>query len=144
MICRAAAKGHPWPSAAKPASCRFTLQLNIEVRPAWFDGAPKIKIKNKARARARARAALNRRGPYLKCRSEFIREVFVAATQIYGVSTGPFLDKSGPTQSAQENAYISPVGASLLAKDVIDTACCLDKPGGHIFREQARTMSVGS
>ncbi|KFE55997.1 hypothetical protein IV02_01645 [Pseudomonas syringae] len=85
----------PWPSAAKPASCRFTLQLNIEFRPAWFDGALKIKIKN--RARARARAALNRRDPYLKCRSEFIREVFVAATQIYGVSTGPFLDKSGAT-----------------------------------------------
>ena len=91
LSCRAAAKGHPWPSAAKPASCRFTLQLNIEFRPEWFDGALKIKIKN----RARARAALNRRGPYLKCRSEFIREAFVAATQIYGVSTGPFLDKPG-------------------------------------------------
>ena len=51
MICRAAAKGHPWPSAAKPASCRFTLQLNIEVRPAWFDGALKIKIKKQSQSR---------------------------------------------------------------------------------------------
>jgi len=51
LICRAAAKGHPWPSAAKPASCRFTLQLNIEVRPAWFDGALKIKIKKQSQSR---------------------------------------------------------------------------------------------
>jgi hypothetical protein len=90
---RAAAKGHPWPSAAKPASCRFTLQINVEFRPAWFDGALKIKIKN----RAKAKAALNLYEPYLNCRSEFIREAFVAATQIYGVSAGPFPDKSGPT-----------------------------------------------
>ncbi|SQF98067.1 Uncharacterised protein [Paucimonas lemoignei] len=45
LIRRVAAKGHPWPSAAKPASCRFPLRINIELRPAWFDGALKIKIK---------------------------------------------------------------------------------------------------
>ncbi|WP_221179543.1 hypothetical protein, partial [Pseudomonas poae] len=26
--------------------CRFTPQINIEFRPAWFDGAPEIKIKS--------------------------------------------------------------------------------------------------
>jgi hypothetical protein len=95
---RAAAKGHPWPSAAKPASCRFTLQINIEFRPAWFDGALKIKIKVKVKNKAKAKAALNLSGPYLNCRSEFIREAFVAAPQIYGISAGPFPDKSGPTR----------------------------------------------
>jgi hypothetical protein len=39
----------------------------------------------------------------------------VAATQIYGVSAGLL------------------VGASLLAKDVNDDACFLDKPGVHSF-----------
>jgi hypothetical protein len=43
LIRRAAAKGHPWPSAAKPASCRFARRINIGFRPAWFDGAPQIK-----------------------------------------------------------------------------------------------------
>jgi len=91
---RVAAKGHPWPSAAKPASCRFTLPINIELRPAWLYGALQIKIKNKAEAEAQA--ALNLCGPYLNGRSEFIREAQLAATRIYGVSADPFPDKSGP------------------------------------------------
>jgi hypothetical protein len=28
--------------------CRFTPRSNIEFRPSWFDGAPKIKIKSAA------------------------------------------------------------------------------------------------
>jgi len=52
LIRRAAAKGHPWPSAAKPASCRFARRINIEFRPAWFDGAPKIKIQINSRSAA--------------------------------------------------------------------------------------------
>jgi len=52
LIRRAAAKGHPWPSAAKPASCRFARRINIEFRPAWFNGAPKIKIKIKIKIKS--------------------------------------------------------------------------------------------
>ena len=40
--------GPPWPSAAKPASCRFTPRFNIGFRPAWFDGAPQIKSQIKS------------------------------------------------------------------------------------------------
>jgi hypothetical protein len=52
LIQRAAAKGHPWPSAAKPASCRFARRINIEFRPAWFDGAPKIKSQIKSQIKS--------------------------------------------------------------------------------------------
>ncbi len=40
----AAAKGHPWPSAAIPASMPGCPLRNACVRPAWFNGAPQIKI----------------------------------------------------------------------------------------------------
>ncbi|WP_236710109.1 hypothetical protein, partial [Pseudomonas sp. Root9] len=32
--------------------CRFTPQIPVEFRPAWFDGALKIKIKSRSRSRA--------------------------------------------------------------------------------------------
>ncbi|MGY2414593.1 hypothetical protein, partial [Pseudomonas pergaminensis] len=32
--------------------CRFTPQINIEFRPAWFDGAPKIKSKIKIKIKS--------------------------------------------------------------------------------------------
>ncbi len=34
--------------------CRFTPQIPVEFRPAWFDGAPEIKITSRSRARSRA------------------------------------------------------------------------------------------
>ncbi len=44
VIWGAAAMGHPWPSAAKPASCRFTPQIPIELRPSCLTGRFEIKI----------------------------------------------------------------------------------------------------
>ena len=46
----AAAKGHPWPSAANPASMPGCPLRNTFVQPAWFNGAPQIKIKIKIEA----------------------------------------------------------------------------------------------
>ena len=63
-----AAMGHPWPSAAKPASCRFTPQITVRFRPSCLTGRFQIKIKSAdqktadfviekdVRARARATA----------------------------------------------------------------------------------------
>ena len=45
---RVAAMGHPWPSAAKPASLPVSPLRNTCVRPAWFNGAPQINIKTAA------------------------------------------------------------------------------------------------
>ncbi|BBP57652.1 hypothetical protein PHLH4_12420 [Pseudomonas sp. St316] len=53
---RAAAKGHPWPSAATSASMPRCPLHNTCVRPAWFNGASRSRSRSKARARARARA----------------------------------------------------------------------------------------
>ena len=46
VIWGAAAMGHPWPSAAKPASCRFTPQIPVELRPSCLTGRFQIKIKS--------------------------------------------------------------------------------------------------
>jgi hypothetical protein len=46
----AAATGHPWPEAANPASLPGYPRFKTCVRPAWFDGAPKIKIKSRSKA----------------------------------------------------------------------------------------------
>ncbi|SED38380.1 hypothetical protein SAMN04515675_0931 [Pseudomonas costantinii] len=42
---RVAAMGHPWPSAAKPASLPVYPLHRAYLRPSWFNGAPKIKVK---------------------------------------------------------------------------------------------------
>ncbi|CAH0145106.1 hypothetical protein SRABI06_00566 [Pseudomonas brassicacearum] len=52
----AAAKGHPWPSAAIPASMPGCPLRNACVRPAWFNGAPRSRSRSRSKARARARA----------------------------------------------------------------------------------------
>ena len=44
VIWGAAAMGHPWPSAAKPASCRFTPQITVRLRPSCLTGRSQIKI----------------------------------------------------------------------------------------------------
>ena len=44
VIWGAAAMGHPWPSAAKPASCRFTPQITVEFRPSCLTGRSQIKV----------------------------------------------------------------------------------------------------
>ncbi len=45
----AAAKGHPWPSAAIPASMPGCPLRNACVRPAWFNGAPRSRSRSKAK-----------------------------------------------------------------------------------------------
>ncbi|KJR42668.1 hypothetical protein MCHI_001436 [Candidatus Magnetoovum chiemensis] len=47
---RAAAMGHPWPSAAKPASCRFTRSA-IPAFGLGLIGAVRARSRSKARAR---------------------------------------------------------------------------------------------
>ena len=32
--------------------CRFTPQIHVEFRPAWFNGAPKIKIKSQIKSKS--------------------------------------------------------------------------------------------
>nr|WP_263275068.1 hypothetical protein [Pseudomonas sp. YeP6b] len=41
--------GHPWPIAAKPASCRFTHAQSLR-SAIVVNGAPQIKIKSEAKA----------------------------------------------------------------------------------------------
>jgi hypothetical protein len=50
----AAATGHPWPEAANPASLPGYPRFKTCVRPAWFNGAPKIKIKIKIKSESKA------------------------------------------------------------------------------------------
>jgi hypothetical protein len=61
LIRRAAAKGHPWPSAAKPASMPVARRINIEFRPAWFNGAPKIKNQIKSQINSQINGQINGR-----------------------------------------------------------------------------------
>ena len=49
MLRGPAAKGHPWPSAAIPASMPGCPLRNAYVRPAWFNGAPRSRSRSKAK-----------------------------------------------------------------------------------------------
>ena len=57
----AAAKGHPWPSAAIPASMPGCPLRNACVRPAWFNGATRSRSRSRSRSRAKARSRAGRR-----------------------------------------------------------------------------------
>ena len=95
----AAAKGHPWPSAAIPASMPGCPLRNACVRTAWFNGASRSRSKARARARARARAGH--------------AGIYVAEPPLSRASSLPHWI------FRRHNIYVypePPVGASLLAK----------------------------
>ncbi len=89
----AAAKGHPWPSAAIPASMPGCPLRNACVRPAWLTGRPRSKAKAK-----------QKRGT---------SSIYVAAPSLSRASSLPH------SISSEQKIYVqhkTTVGASLLAK----------------------------
>ncbi len=50
---RAAATGHPWPGAAKPASLPVYPLRNTSVRPAWLTGRQRSRSRSRSKAKAK-------------------------------------------------------------------------------------------
>ncbi|SSB99638.1 hypothetical protein SAMN04488697_11982 [Pseudomonas sp. 43mfcvi1.1] len=70
-----AAKGHPWPSAAIPASMPGCPLRNACVRPAWFNGASRSRSRSRSRSKAKqSKAKQSKAKPDRDTSSIFVAE----------------------------------------------------------------------